>query len=44
MNAVEDFLKRAGSEWAVVENLIDRGKLVETEHSGKLFYLRKFSS
>ncbi len=41
-DAVEDFLKRASAEWAVVDDLIVRGELVETEHGGKMFYLRKF--
>ncbi len=41
-DAVEDFLKRSSAEWAVVDDLIVRGELVETEHGGKMFYLRKF--
>ncbi len=41
-DAVEDLLKRASAEWAVVDDLIVRGELVETEHEGKTFYLRKF--
>ncbi len=41
-DAVEDFLKRANADWAVVDDMIGRGELVETEHYGKMFYLRKF--
>ena len=41
-DAVEDLLKRASAEWAVVDGLIVRGELVETEHEGNTFYLRKF--
>jgi len=41
-DAVEDFLRRSRAEWAVVDDLIVRGELVETEHGGKMFYLRKF--
>ena len=42
-DAVEDFLKRSNAEWAVVDDLIVRGELVETEHEEKMFYLRNFS-
>ena len=42
-DAVEDFLKRTSAEWTIVDDLIVRGELVETEHGGKTFYLRKFS-
>ncbi len=41
-DAVEDLLKNASAEWAVVDDLIVRGELVESEHEGKTFYLRKF--
>ncbi len=41
-DAVEDLLKRSSAEWAIVDELIVRGELVETEHEGNTFYLRKF--
>ena len=41
-DAVEALLKRASAEWAVVDDLLVRGELAETEHGGKTFYLRKF--
>jgi len=41
-DAIEYFLMRASADWAVIDSLIARGKLIETEHGGKKFYLRKF--
>lgn len=41
--AVDAFLARAGALWEVVDRLVARGDLVELEHDGHLFYLRKFS-
>ncbi len=41
-DAVEDLLKRSNADWAIVDDLIFRGDLVETEYGGKTFYLRKF--
>lgn len=41
-DAVEDLLKRASAEWTVIDDLIVRGELLETEHEGNTFYLRKF--
>lgn len=40
-DAVQDFLKRAGAEWTLVENLITTGQLIETEYGAHTFYLRK---
>ncbi|MDY6877258.1 MAG: radical SAM protein [Chloroflexota bacterium] len=40
-DAVSEFLARAGVNWAVVRNLIERGKLVETAYEGHKFYMRK---
>lgn len=40
--ALKDFLERAKSDWAIVEGLIERGKLVESEYEGHKFYIRKF--
>jgi wyosine [tRNA(Phe)-imidazoG37] synthetase (radical SAM superfamily) len=40
-DAVSDYLARAGAGWAVVRRLVARGQLVEAEHGGHSFYLRK---
>jgi len=40
--ALKDFLKRAKSDWSIVEGLIEQGKLVESEYKGHKFYIRKF--
>jgi len=40
-DAVEEFLRKAGADWAAVRSLVDRGLLVETELEGHRFYLRK---
>ena len=40
--ALKDFLKRAKSNWSIVEELIEQGKLVESEYEGHKFYIRKF--
>ena len=39
--AVSKFLIRAGSDWAVVQRLIDGGQLIETEYDGSSFYMRR---
>jgi wyosine [tRNA(Phe)-imidazoG37] synthetase (radical SAM superfamily) len=41
--AVASLLSRAGFSWEVVGNLIARGDLVEVEHEGHTFYLRRFA-
>jgi wyosine [tRNA(Phe)-imidazoG37] synthetase (radical SAM superfamily) len=41
-DSVREYLKRAGSDWKVVTDLIQRGSLREVEYQGKNFYLRKF--
>ena len=38
---VEGLLSRAGSDWGVVDRLLGEEKLVELEHLGKKFYMRK---
>jgi wyosine [tRNA(Phe)-imidazoG37] synthetase (radical SAM superfamily) len=38
---VEGLLSRAGSDWGVVDRLLEEEKLVELEHLGKKFYMRK---
>jgi wyosine [tRNA(Phe)-imidazoG37] synthetase (radical SAM superfamily) len=40
-DAVSDYLARAGSTWSVVQRLMAESKLVEVEHGGHTFYLRR---
>lgn len=40
--AVRELLARTGSDWRLVEVLIDAGKLRECEHEGRKFYVRRF--
>ena len=40
--ALKDFLKRAHSDWSVIDRLIKQGQLVESEYKGHKFYIRKF--
>jgi len=40
-DAVSEFLARAGADWPVVRELIEQGRLVETEYGGRKFYVRK---
>lgn len=42
-DAVRAFVARAGAEWSVVQELLARGQLVQTEYQGRQFYLRRFS-
>jgi wyosine [tRNA(Phe)-imidazoG37] synthetase (radical SAM superfamily) len=42
-DAVHDYLARAGAGWPMVQRLVDQGELVETEHGGHTFYLRKLA-
>ena len=39
--ALKDFLKRAKSDWSVIDRLIKQGQLVESEYKGHKFYIRK---
>ena len=39
--AVSEFLKRARADWAAVHTLIEQDQLVETEHEGVRFYVRR---
>jgi len=41
--AVKELLNRTGTQWSVVQNLLDSGLLVETEYDGKKFFLRAFA-
>jgi wyosine [tRNA(Phe)-imidazoG37] synthetase (radical SAM superfamily) len=40
-DAVEHFLAKAGSSWELIDELIRQEKMVETQHEGKRFYLRR---
>jgi len=40
-DAVSEFLARAGADWPVVRNLIERGQPVEMAYEGHKFYMRK---
>lgn len=40
-DGVSEFLKKANSDWNVIEKLIEKNKLVKVEHDGKRFYMRK---
>ena len=39
--AVSDYLARAGADWPAVHRLVAQGELVEVEHAGHTFYLRR---
>jgi wyosine [tRNA(Phe)-imidazoG37] synthetase (radical SAM superfamily) len=41
-DAVRQFLARAGASWAVVQWLVAQDRLVEADHDGHRFYLRRF--
>lgn len=41
--AVEKLIRKSGAGWQVVQNLVDRGKLIETEYEGRKYYMRRFS-
>lgn len=41
-SAVRDLLRRSGSEWGVVQRLVDEGLLRSVDHEGSRFYLRRF--
>lgn len=43
-DSVKEFLRKAKSDWTVIENLIDEGKLAEVEYKDKKFYVRLWSS
>ena len=42
-DAVKEFLARAGADWDVVRWLVAHDQLVEAEHDGRTFYLRKLN-
>jgi wyosine [tRNA(Phe)-imidazoG37] synthetase (radical SAM superfamily) len=41
-DAMKVFLSKAGADWPVVERLVREGLLVETQYSGRTFYVRRF--
>jgi len=41
-DSVREYLKRAGADWKVITNLIERGSLRNVEYQGKNFFLRRF--
>ncbi len=41
--AVKEFLKKADSEWDIIQGLIEAKQIQETIYKGEKFYLRKFS-
>jgi hypothetical protein len=40
VDAVNEFLARAKTDWSVVDGLIARGQLIEMEYEGQRFYMR----
>jgi hypothetical protein len=43
-SAVREFLKRARTEWSVVESLIAEGKLEEVDYLGNRYFVRRLST
>ena len=39
--AVREYLKKAGADWHVITDLIQKGFLIELKYQGKHFYMRK---
>ncbi len=39
-DAVEEFLRKAKSDWSVVERLVESGRMVRLEYRGQVFYMR----
>jgi wyosine [tRNA(Phe)-imidazoG37] synthetase (radical SAM superfamily) len=42
--AIRELLAKNQADWQIVENLVDDGKLTETEYEGKKFYIRRFNA
>ena len=42
--AVEEFLKKANTDWRVIERLFEEDKLVELEYEGNKYYMRRLLS
>jgi wyosine [tRNA(Phe)-imidazoG37] synthetase (radical SAM superfamily) len=41
-DAVDNFLKRSQSDWSIVHQMIQQGKLLETTFKGHTFYMKRF--
>jgi len=39
--AVNEMLNKTGSNWHLIEKLMENDKLIETEYRGDKFYMRK---
>jgi len=42
-DSVKEYLSRAGTDWSLITNLMERGSLKKVTYQGIHFYLRKFS-
>jgi len=42
--AVEEFLKKANTDWHVIEKLLEEDKLIELEYEGNKYYMRRLPS
>ena len=42
--AVNELLRKSNKSWAIIDSLIKRGKLIETEYKSKKFYMRKLKT
>ena len=40
--AVKALLRKANADWAIIENLLDEGKLIELEYQGNVYYMRPY--
>jgi len=43
-DAMEEFLRKDGKDWKLIEKLVNEDKLLETEFQGRRFYLRKLAN
>jgi wyosine [tRNA(Phe)-imidazoG37] synthetase (radical SAM superfamily) len=41
-DSVREYLKKAGADWQLITDLLDRGSLRKVAYQGKSFYIRKF--
>jgi wyosine [tRNA(Phe)-imidazoG37] synthetase (radical SAM superfamily) len=42
-DSVREYLKKAGADWGLIADLLERGSLRKVIYQGKIFYIRKFS-
>lgn len=42
-DSVDKFLKRAGANWEIVHQMVEKGLLIETAYGKNKFYVRRFS-